>query len=362
MRIGLNAQLLGTAPDYRQTGVSRYVERLLAALPAALAADDELRVLRSGEATAVRPGRRAAWEQTLLPLLAARQRLDVIHGPVNVVPLLAPCPLVVTIHDLAYLRRPELVPARRRRYFGWLARLSARRARRVLAVSASTKRDVVELLGVPPERVVVTPLAADERFRPLPPAELARFRAEQDLTRPFVLYVGTVEPRKNLPALLRAFDRIAPELPHDLIIAGPDGWLTEGFYATLQGLRHRERVRRQPFVPAEELAGWYGAADCFAFPSLYEGFGLPVLEAMACGTPVVTADVSSLPEVAGDAALTVPPDDEAALAEAIRRVLTEPELAAGMRHRGPARAAAFSWARTAELTVAAYRDAAGSAP
>jgi glycosyltransferase involved in cell wall biosynthesis len=361
MRIGINAQLSGHGPGYRQTGISRYVERLLAVLPAALAPEDDLIVLRSGDAIAARPARRALWEQTVLPALAVRRRLDVLHGPVNVVPLGAPCPLVVTIHDLAYLRRPEVVPARRRRYFETMTRLSVRRSRCVLAVSESTKRDVVELLGVAADRVVVTPLAADERFRPLPPGEIARFRQERGLDKPYILYVGTVEPRKNLATLLLAFDRLAPDVPHDLEIGGPDGWLTEGFYKTLSGLRHRERVRRHDFVPAEDLPAWYGAADLFAFPSLYEGFGLPVLEAMACGTPVVTANVSSLPEVVGDAALTVAPEDEEALAEAIRRVLTEPELADGLRQRGLARAATFSWERTAAQTVAAYRQAARGA-
>lgn len=357
MRVGVNAQLLGHGPGYRQTGISRYVERLLAALPAALAPDDALVVLRSDDAIAARPGRRAAWEQAVLPIVARRRRLDVLHAPVNVVPLLVPCPLVVTIHDLAYLRRPEVVPARRRRYFETLTRWSVRRARRVLAVSESTKRDIIELLGVSPERVAVTPLAADERFRPLPSADLDRFRRTAGIARPYVLYVGTVEPRKNLPALLRAFDRIAPDVPHDLVILGPDGWMTAAFYETLGAIRAGDRVRRQEFVAAEELPAWYGAADLFAFPSLYEGFGLPVVEAMACGTPVVTANVSSLPEVAGEAAVTVPPEDEAALAEAMARVLTDPALAASLRIRGIARAGTFSWSRTAELTVETYRAA-----
>jgi glycosyltransferase involved in cell wall biosynthesis len=354
VRIGFNTQLLGRAAGYRQTGVSRYVERLLASLPAALRPGDELVPLGSGDGVAADPRRRAAWEQGVLPALAARRRLDLLHGPVNVVPLAAPCPLVVTVHDLAYLRLPEVVPERRRRYFTGLTRLSVRRAQRVLAVSESTKRDLVELLDVDEDRVAVTPLAADERFRPLSSEGLSQFRAAAALDRPYVLYLGTIEPRKNLPTLLRAFESIAADVPHLLVIVGPDGWLTESFYETLRRMRHSERVRRVGFVPAGDLAAWYGAADLFVFPSRYEGFGLPVLEAMACGTPVVTSNVSSLPEVAGDAALCVDPADEAALAEAIRRVLSDATLAADLRTRGLARAGSFSWSRTATQTVEAY--------
>jgi glycosyltransferase involved in cell wall biosynthesis len=359
VRIGLNAQLLGHAAGYRQTGVSRYVERLLASLPAALRPGDQLVPLRSGDGVAADPRRRAAWEQGILPALAVRRRLDLLHGPVNVVPLAAPCPLIVTVHDLAYLRLPEVVPERRRRYFTALTRLSVRRARRVLAVSESTKRDLVELLGVDERRVAVTPLAADERFRLLSPEALARFRGAAALDRPYVLYLGTIEPRKNLPALLRAFEAIAADLPHLLVIVGPDGWMTESFYETLRRMRHRERVRRVGFAPAGDLAAWYGAADLFVFPSRYEGFGLPVLEAMACGTPVVTTNVSSLPEVADEAALCVDPADDAALAGAMRRVLADPALAADLRTRGLARAGEFSWSRTAALTVDAYHRARG---
>lgn len=295
----------------------------------------------------------------MLPSLARHDRLDVLHGPVNIAPLLTPCATVVTVHDLAYLRLPDRLPTGRRRYFATLTRASVWRASRVLAVSESTKWDIVELLGVPPERIAVTPLAADTSFRPVTGEALEVFLAEHGIVRPFVLSVGTLEPRKNLPTLLRAFARIAGEVPHDLVLAGPEGWMTDEIHDTRRRLNLGDRLRFTGYVEAEVLPAWYSAADLFVYPSLYEGFGLPPLEAMACGTPVITSDVSSLPEVVGDAALTVPPTDETALAAAMHRVLGHPALRADLRSRGLERARRFSWERTAALTLAAYRDAVG---
>lgn len=185
------------------------------------------------------------------------------------------------------------------------------------------------------------------------------FLHRQGLVRPYVLAVGNLEPRKNLPGLLRAFARLAPEVPHDLVLVGAEGWLTGEIHATLDELRLGGRVRMTGFVEDADLPAWYGAADLFVYPSLYEGFGLPVLEAMACGAPVVTSNVSSLPEVAGDAALLVDPSDVDSIAEEMRRGLTDAALALDLRRRGQLRAADFTWDRTAEQTVAVYREVAG---
>lgn len=373
VRLGINAQLLAAGSGYRRAGVSRYLERLLLALPEALSAEDDLLVWAAREVpplassvaggwrrTSVPPDRpplRIGWEQLILPVHARRARLDLLHGPVNVAPIFAGCPTVVTVHDLAFLRLPGGLTSHRRRYLTAATRVSVRRARRVIAVSGSTKRDVVELLGVRPEHVAVIPLAADERFQPLDAAALARFRAEHGLDHPFILYVGTLEPRKNVPALLRAFAQIAGELPHELILVGAEGWLTAEIHATLATLRLGDRVRLTGYGDPATLPGWYGAADLFVYPSRFEGFGLPPLEAMACGTPVIVSNAASLPEVGGDAVLTVDPDEIDGLAAAIRRVLTDPALAADLRERGLARAATFSWDRTARETVRVYREA-----
>jgi glycosyltransferase involved in cell wall biosynthesis len=371
VRIGINALLLSAQPGYRRSGINRYLEQLLAALPAVMG-EDELVIYAGGGLSPLSPSLargwrsaplpfdvpalRVAWEHLALPAATRRDRLDLFHGPVNVLPRGLPCPAVVTIHDLAFLRWPEHLPRRRYHYLAHEVRSAARRAARVLTVSQSTKTDVVSMLGVAPQRIAVTPLGVDERFQPVPPDRIAQWRHERGCHRPFILAVGTLEPRKNLPTLLRAFSRLVAEVPHDLMLVGPEGWLTRELEATLARLQLGDRVRLTGYVADAELPLWYAAAAAFVFPSFYEGFGLPVLEAMACGAPVITSNVSALPEVAGDAALLVNPDDEAALAEAILRVVTDPGLAATFRERGLKRARHFTWQRTAIETVAAYRE------
>jgi glycosyltransferase involved in cell wall biosynthesis len=371
MRVGLNARLVGTGRSFRRAGVSRYIANLIDHLPAALEPADEMVIVGRPSSDEERPspigraGRhpipRIAWEQTVLPVLALRGRWDLLHSPVNVAPLIPAVPSVVTVHDLAFLVEPDTMPAGRRRYLTALTAHSVRRAARVIAVSESTRRDLERWFDVPPERVTVTPLAADPRFRPPDEAALSVFRRGNALDRPYILSVGTREPRKNGALLVRAFAALSREIPHDLVMVGPSGWLGEELDQTLAGLDPavRERVRLTGFVADDDLPLWYGAADAFAYPARYEGFGLPVLEAMACGVPVVTSNVSSLPEVAGDAALLVDPDDAGALVDALRRIVTDPRLAGELRSRGLARATTYSWAETARLTVDAYRAALG---
>jgi glycosyltransferase involved in cell wall biosynthesis len=240
---------------------------------------------------------------------------------------------------------------------------SVHEAARVIADSEATRRDVVELLGAAPDMVRVVPLGCDPRFTP-GDAEAARrtVAAELGIEAPFVLHVGTVEPRKNLPGLISAFGqaRRTRRLPQVLVLAGAPGWGVEPVRARIAAEGLADVVRLTGPVSEAQLLALYRAADLFAFPSLYEGFGLPVVEAMACGTPVVTANVAALPEVAGDAALTVDPRDETALAEALDRGLNDLELRARLRAAGPARAAAFTWERCAAATLAVYEEAAPS--
>jgi glycosyltransferase involved in cell wall biosynthesis len=212
---------------------------------------------------------------------------------------------------------------------------------------------VQELLDVPAAQLRVVHLAPT----PLPPAtaDVAALRTRLGLEGPFFLYVGTLEPRKNLPLLLRAFERLGARAGVHLALAGPRGWLDEPIVAA--AARLGERVRLLGPVPPADLAALYAAAEVFVFPSRYEGFGLPPLEAMAAGTPVVAARASCLPEVLGDAALFVEPDDEAGLAEALGQLLDDPALRTELRQRGLARAAGFSWERTAAETLAVYREA-----
>lgn len=366
MRVGINALHMTAKVGFRRTGVGRYINRLVAALPAELEGELVVYANRTAKGdTAWRrswmpldhPAARTMWEHLAIPAMARRDGLDLYHGTVNVIPMGLPCPAVVTIHDLAFLRFPEQVPVRRQRYLSRAVREAATRSDQVITVSEATKRDIVELLGADADRVHVTPLGVEPAFHPWDAEALDAFRQSHAVERPYLLSVGTLEPRKNIPGLIAAYREVAASVPHDLVLVGAEGWLTEGIHATIQAAGLGNRIKLTGFVPDGDLPGWYGAADAFVFPSLYEGFGLPVLEAMACGTPVVTADNSSLAEVAGDAALLVDASDTAGLAGALLRIVDDESLRTDLRARGLARSATYAWQRTAAQTAAVYRKA-----
>ena len=344
-------------------GTGRYPRELLAALSrrgdvtvAQLAAS---RRRGTGVPSRIAQGlwREGGWYPRALARRARQAGADVVHVPAAFAPRVPDRPVVLTIHDVLPFRYPELFPRVVVAYSRLTWRSAARRAARVITGSEHTRGELVELLGVPAERVVVTPYGVDARFRPQEPdRDLLAKRFGID--RPYVLCVGTLEPRKNLVTALRAFAGIAGETDALLVVAGGAGWGNEVFERELPNAP--ERVRLTGYVSDEELVSLYSGAGCFLFPSLYEGFGLPVLEAMACGAPVVTGDTSSLPEAAGDAALMVPPSDVDAVADAVLRVLTDDALAADLRRRGLERAAARTWDACAAATVDVYRAAVAS--
>jgi glycosyltransferase involved in cell wall biosynthesis len=276
-----------------------------------------------------------------------------------VAPLMSPCPTVVTVLDLSFLLYPDAFKSLKRSYLRLMTRISARRAKRVIAISESTRRDVIALLGVPAERVQTVYCGVDPRFEPRPAAEVAAFRQQKGLPERFILFLGTIEPRKNVSRLIEAFSQLLASDPAEtsdlyLVVAGGKGWFSEHVFARVEALGLGDRVLFPGYVPEEEKVLWYNAATCFCYPSLYEGFGLLPLEAMACGVPVITSDVSSLPEVVGDAGVTVPPGDPAALCEALRRLTVNPALRAELAQEGRARARRFSWAEAARQTVGVY--------
>jgi glycosyltransferase involved in cell wall biosynthesis len=233
--------------------------------------------------------------------------------------------------------------------------LACRRSAAVIAISDFTAREVVALLGVPSERVTTIYPGVAPRFRPIPEADVAWFRAEKGLPDRYILYLGTLEPRKNLIRLVRAFSRLRDPGLH-LVLAGAKGWFYEGIFAEVERLGLKERVHFPGFVPADEQAFWYNAARVFAYVSAYEGFGMPVVEALACGVPTVTASTTSLPEAGGQSVIAVPPDDEAAIADALDRVASDNSLRGEMRERGIAHAASFTWEETAVRTTTVYRQ------
>ncbi|HVX30675.1 MAG TPA: glycosyltransferase family 1 protein, partial [Nitrolancea sp.] len=306
------------------------------------------------------PEVRIAWEQLIAPGLLARDRIDIVHAPVNVSPHFTSRPSVVTVHDLAFRLFPEQYPAIKQRYLNALTRRSVEHADRVIAVSENTRDDLLRSYRVNPERVHVIPNGVDPSLRPVDDADvLKRFRERHQLPDQFILALSTLQPRKNLIALLRAWSRLEEKTRLPLVVAGAPGWKVDPIFDEVRALGIADKVRFAGYAAGDELSLWYSAATIFVYPSLYEGFGLPVLEAMVCGTPVISSNASALPEVAGEAALLVEPHDVDGLAGAIDTLTRDPILRADLAQRGRERARQFSWARTARETVEVYRLAAG---
>jgi glycosyltransferase involved in cell wall biosynthesis len=355
-----------TAIPARLTGAGVYTARLLAALAARGDVDLDAFVAPHAAGTLATPGvrihqvpragtgrpARIAWTQLGAGRAAARTGAGLLHGVHYELPLACPLPQVVTVHDLTLLTHPEWHEASKVAYFGWALRRALRRAARVLCVSATTADDLIRVLHVDPRRIDVTPLGTD--LAPASPEAVDAVRRRLGLDRPYLLGLGTLEPRKDLPTLIAAFGALARELPHDLVLAGLPGWGSGEVAAALAASGAADRVRLAGYVPEEDKAALFTGADLFAYPSRYEGFGLPVAEAMACGVPVVTTTGGSLPEVARDGAELVAPGDAAALAAAIRKVLDDRAARDELVRRGRARAAQLTWARCAALTTAAY--------
>ena len=369
LHVALNAHLLSGRASYRSAGIHHYIAHLIRHLdavgegvrftalvgPTAAAPDAGMAVIPSKWDTST-PGRRALWEQVGLPRVLRRIEADVAHAPAFVGPLASAVPVVTTIHDLSFLRFPQLFRPANRLYLKTMTRLSARRSRHLIAVSEHTARESERLLGVRPDMITVVYHGVDDRFRPLPIDHVAAFRERRGLPERFVLFVGTLEPRKNLNRLIEAFAR-ADENGAKLIIVGGKGWLYEDLFALVEDRGLRDTVLFPGYVSNEELAFWYNAATVFAYPSLYEGFGMPVTEAQACGTPVLTSKTTSLPEAAGEAAVLVDPENVASIAAGLRRLLENEELRQELSERGQKHASRFTWPTTARDTVEVYRQA-----
>ncbi|MCL4459983.1 MAG: glycosyltransferase family 4 protein [Chloroflexi bacterium] len=371
MRVGIDARLV----RYRPGGISTYILGLLKGL-ANIATTIEPIVLQSARdrrplfpAAAFK--RSFLWtpchhrlEQFLLPLELIPLGLDILHSPDFIPPFRRRCKSVITVHDLAFLHYPQLLTAESKRYYGQI-RQAVESAEGIIAVSESTKRDLREQLGVPETKITVIYEAADAIFRSIVDAEQvcselwSRFR----LKDAFFLFVGTLEPRKNLPTLLRAYELLRRQqgagtslrqLP-SLVIAGARGWLYEEIFALVQTLQLEKSVIFVGAVTADDLLYLYNGALALIMPSLYEGFGLPALEAMSCGTAVIVSNCSSLPEVVGEAAVQVDPNDFEQLALVMQRLLVDNALRADLQRKGLERAKQFSWEQTARQTLEVYR-------
>src|SRR5437667_2907550 len=380
MHIGINAQLLSFSQNYRNGGVSRYIRFLLKEL-ANRPGTHEYTVFVNGHEVVERlsaqhpqltyvpatwsesqPAARIAWEQLTLPALIRQRHIDVLHSPVNVLPELLPqhCAGVVTLHDLAFLRFPDVLTRSKRLYHRMFTVRSIRQATMVITVSNSTRQDAVELAGVPGEQVQTVYPCIDARFSDVSrDEELQNFREKHGLTKGYLLYLGTLEPRKNITTLIEAYAQLRAtyEREEKLVLAGGKGWLYDSIFERVQQLGLESEVIFPGFVSDTEQLLWYHAASVFVYPSLYEGFGLPVAEALACGVPVVTSNVSSLPEVGAALALTVDPRDKEAMAGALYKALTAEAVRERCRTQASSVARQFAARTMVEQTIAVYEQA-----
>lgn len=293
-----------------------------------------------------------------------RHPVDVLHVQFTAPPF-PPCPVVTTIHDLSFEHLPETFKRRSRAQLRLTVRRTARKAALILTLSEFSRRDIIETYAVDPERVMVTPAAASSRFKPVvDETKLKEMRARYGISANYFLSLGSIQPRKNLTRLIEAYSYLRAARPGDklpqLVIAGKRGWLDSDVFRAAQQDGLTESVKFIGYVPEEDLPALYSGAMCFVYPSYFEGFGLPVLEAMQCGAPVIAGNRTSLPEVATDAALLFDPFDTRALGEAIARVIDHPDYRAELRVKGLERVTAFRWIETARLTLKAYERAAAS--
>lgn len=380
MHIGINAQLLSFSQNYRNGGISRYIRYLLTEL-AREPGPHRYTIFVNGPDTAARlgvhhpqltfvpanwpeakPAARVAWEQLTLPALIRQQGIEVLHSPANVLPEFLPrgCASVVTLHDLAFLRMPEVLTRPKRLYHRTFTTRSLRRASMIIAVSESTSHDLTELLEIAPQHIATVYPCIDERFTlPVREEEVQAFRQRQNLEGGFLLYMGTLEPRKNIPTLLDAYARLRQMTGTQakLVVAGGKGWLYDAIFARVQELGLETEVVFPGYVSDAEQPLWYRAAAAFVYPSLYEGFGIPVAEALACGTPVVTSTISSLPEAGAGIALSVDPQNVEAMAAALHTALSDVAFQEKCRSLAPTVVARFSAAVMARKTIAVYEQA-----
>ncbi len=367
MRIGIDARIT----HYTRAGIGQYTLRLTQAL-ATLNSEDEFLILQHVKDQAIftpqanfrrvpiRTPSHHWLEKYALSFEISGLGLDVLHSTDFIPPARLPrgCKSVITIHDLAFLHFPHFLTKDSARYYGQIDR-AVHAADHIIAVSKSTRRDIINLLGVDEKKISVIYEAANPIFRPMDRQQaLTQVRARHPVPDEFILFVSTIEPRKNVQGLLRSFRRLLDNYKLDitLVLAGARGWLSQEAYDLVNELNLQGRCLFLGSVEDSDLVLLYNAARCLAYPSFYEGFGIPPLEAMACGTPAIVSNLSSLPEVVGDAALLVAPQDVEGLTVALWRVLTDETLWYELQQKGYKRARRFSWERAARGTLDVYRQ------
>lgn len=368
MHIGINAHLLSSSQGYRSAGIHGYIYNTLNNLAEYMPTDWRITALLNQNSPHQFPNianqpapfdtasaiKRIVWEQAVQPF--GLGKFDLYHAMAFVSPLIQTRPTVVTVYDLSFIRYPEVLSSARRHYLKTFTALSCRRAERVIAISHSTAKDIHELLNIPTDKIDMIHGGYDDRsLYPLDADQIEAFRLKKALPDRFWLFIGTLEPRKNLVTLLDAYAQLKPDERLQLYIGGGKGWDYQPIFERIERYNLQADVHFLGFIPADELVLWYNSAEAFIFPSVYEGFGLPVLEAMACGTPVMISDASSLPEIAGECGLIVPPLEIDAWTEALRRLYHDASWRQTAREKGLEIAKRFSWRQTAEQTIKTYQ-------
>lgn len=357
MRLGLDVRLTYST----QGGIARYIRALATHLPPLAREHEHFQLYRRGqtETFSAQARRVTCWtpahhwlEGLALGGEIARLDLDLLHSPDFIPPRWGYRRSIITVHDLAFWRYPQFLTRESRRYYNGQIEWAVRRAQAISADSQATQDDLVNLLHVPVEKVTVIHLGHDARFSVLPDESVRPVLARLGLAPGYVLCVGTFEPRKNIPGLVRAYAQMRDAPP--LILVGNKGWLFSDTLKLVRELNLETQVLFFENLPAADMPAIYNGAGVFALPSHYEGFGFPVLEALGCGVPCVIANRASLPEIAGEAALAVDPDDAEELAHALTRALTDSSLRATLRQKGLERVGHFSWEQTARATLALY--------
>lgn len=364
MKVAINAHLLAPGDGYRRAGIHRYIYGVLCNLPTIDETFTYTVMLnhhldcphpsvheRIGMFNTLKPAQRILWEQAIQPFALRQIKPDLYHGLAFVQPMGVPCPSLVTVYDLSFERYPEVLSGLRRRYLQTFTKRSCQQATRVITISESTKRDLVELWQIDPAKIDIAYPGVGAEFRRLPTEQIEAFRQAKGLPKRFWLFVGTFEPRKNLPLLIEAYGQL-PQAVRDevhLVLAGGKGWMYDAIFASLAPY---PTIHTPGYIAGEELVLWYNAAEALVYPTLYEGFGIPIVEALACGTPVIASNSASLPEAVGNAGVLLPPDDPTAWTHTLNEHAVQPADATKI---GPAWAAHFTWEQTAQQTVESYR-------
>ncbi len=367
MHIGIDARLT----YYRTGGISTYIRHLISELEQQ-DTTNQYTVYHSRKATETLPTRfqRAnLWtpshhriERTALSVELARHNLDIFHSPDFIPPRRGGRRHVISIMDLSFLHYPQFMTTESRRYYNDQIEAAVAYADHILAISHATRQDVIDMLNVPPDKITVHLLAADHIFKPQPLQAIAAMRQQLDLPAAYLLFVGTFEPRKNIPGLLKGYQLLLGDLPDapPLVLAGNRGWLFDEAMREIEGMGLGDRVLWRERIPQELLPPLYSGALVHLLPSFYEGFGLPALEAMACGTVSIVSNRSSMPEVVGDVGQQIDPDDPATIAAALYKALTDTNWRTDQEALALEQAARFTWTETGRVALAAYQKVMGN--